>query len=82
MTAPAPKIVQVTPAQRKLIGIFMTDGADPDTIAHRMGMRRGTVYNRFTRILERCELPNRTALALALERGQIRLRVHDGRADR
>ena len=82
MTASGPRIVVVTPAQREMIGIFMSDGADPDTVARRMGIARGTAYNRFTRILRRAGVPNRTALALALERGQIKLRVHDGRADR
>ena len=81
MTAPAPRILRVTAAQREMIGIFMADGADPNTIAHRMGIARGTAYNRFTRILTKAGVPNRTALALALERGQIKLRVHDGRAD-
>jgi len=80
VTTPGPRIVKVTPQQREMIGVFMADGADPKTIAHRMGIARGTAYNRFTRILAKCGVPNRTALALALERGQIRLRVHGGRS--
>lgn len=81
MTAPAPRIVRVTPAQREMIGIFMTDGADPETVARRMGITRGTAYNRFTRIMRRAGVPNRTALALALERGQIKLRVQESRTE-
>lgn len=75
------RTITVTPAQRELIDAFMFDGAEPTVIARRMGLTRGSIYNRFTKILDRAGMPNRTAFALALERGQLKLRVRDGRME-
>ena len=70
----APLVVVVTPAQRRVLLDFMRDGASSETVAGRLGMNRFNVNHHLGCVRRAAGQPTYTALALALERGQVKLR--------
>lgn len=77
-----PRVVTVTLAQRRVIGELCRDGADNLTIARRLHLSDQTVKSHLHAVLHAAGVPTRTALVVALARGQVRLKVVDGRLGR
>lgn len=76
--------MKITPRERDALVELLNDGADNETIARRMGVQYDTAKTHLRNLLAKSGMPNRTALALAVERGEIVPRVvdlnHDPRA--
>ena len=75
MTAPAPRLAVVTPAQRAVIGELTRDGADNPTIGLRLDISEHTVKTHVKAALKATGADNRTHLVCLLLRGHVRLRV-------
>lgn len=70
-----PRVVEVTAAQRRVIGELARDGADNATIALRLGIVEETVKTHVKHAMAAVGADNRTHLVCLLLRGQVRLRV-------
>lgn len=76
MTAPRtaePRTVRISPAQQRVLDELMRDGADTDIIARRLTLSPWTVRSHMNAVLKATGQPTRTALAVALFRGQLRI---------
>lgn len=74
-------VATVTPSQRDVIRELACDGPSNAEIGDRLGIREDTVKTHMRAALEATGCPNRTALALAVVRGRVRLHVEDHRGD-
>lgn len=74
MPVTAPLTVTVSATQRRILAQLAHDGADNTTIARRLGMSKHTVGQRIHEVLRTTPYTNRTALAVALIHGRLRLR--------
>jgi DNA-binding NarL/FixJ family response regulator len=70
-----PPVVFITYAQRAVIAELCADGASDDTIAERLGVTRNTIRTHLRILRQATGYHDRTALAVALLRGRIRLRT-------
>lgn len=73
------RIAVVTPAQADVIAELACDGPTNRQIGERLGITEDTVKRHIRDALSRTGYDNRTALAVALLRGQLRLRTTDNR---
>jgi DNA-binding NarL/FixJ family response regulator len=69
------RTVAVSPRQAAVITELLTDGAGNHTIGNRLGIAAVTVGNHMHAVMRAAGMPTRTALALAVERRQLELRV-------
>ena len=72
-------VVDVTPMQRRVVGELALDGPDNALIAERLDLSVETVKTHLRNVMGAAGVPNRTALVCGLLRGQIKLRIADGR---
>lgn len=72
-----PRIITVTPRQRAVIGELTYDGADNATIAARLGIGEQSVKTLLRRAMSRAGIHTRTALVVALLKGELRLRTEN-----
>ena len=82
MTTDPPVVADLTPVLRSIAVEIARDGATNATIGRRVHLAPGTVAIYVGRILAATGMPNRTALALALVRGELKIRTVDQRTDR
>jgi len=75
VTTPQPRIAVITAAQRRVIVEVMRTGAEGQQVAKTLGLAKGTVFNHLTAVKEAAGEPTLLSLALALERGQVKLRT-------
>ena len=74
-----PRVVTVSPAQYDVIRELAHDGPSNAAIAERLGKTKRAVAVTLCRVMAKAEQPNRTALALALDRGRLKVQVRDRR---
>lgn len=72
-----PRVIEVTQRERDVIGELAADGASNKQIAERLDITVATVTNRFKWLMKRTGYASRTALAVDLLRGRVKLRVVD-----
>lgn len=65
----------VSSRQYRIVQEWLKDGADAETVARRIGVRRHTVNNNLFAIQTALGFDNRVELALAIERGQSLIRI-------
>lgn len=65
----------VSSRQYRIVQEWLKDGADAETVARRIGVRRHTVNNNLFAIQTALGFDNRVELALAIERGQSSIRI-------
>jgi DNA-binding NarL/FixJ family response regulator len=70
-----PRIVALTPAERRVLEAFLTDGCDNATLARRLGCAHETVKSHLRAVLRATGCPDRAALAVALLRGRVAIRT-------
>jgi DNA-binding CsgD family transcriptional regulator len=80
-TVVEPRLVTVTPMQRKVIGELAYDGADNATIALRLHLSEHTVKTHLKRAQAAIGADNRTHLVCLLLRKHVQLRVEDNRSN-
>jgi DNA-binding NarL/FixJ family response regulator len=68
-----------SPAQFAILAELAKDGADNAAICQRLNLSMDTVKCQIHRALVESRLPNRTALAVTLARGELPYRVADRR---
>lgn len=73
--APAPRVVDVTETERAILTELARDGASNRAIAQRLGLDYRDVLYRLGEMLRRTDYGTRTALALDLVRGKVKLRI-------
>jgi DNA-binding NarL/FixJ family response regulator len=76
-----PRIITVTARERAVIVELAADGASNAEIAERLGLTTEGVANRFKNLMRRTGYTSRTALAVDLLRGRVKLRVIDNLAN-
>lgn len=69
------RVCPVSRAQKAVLDELMADGAGNAEIAARLGLSIETVKTQLRRVMQRAGAPSRTALAVALFRGHLRVRV-------
>lgn len=74
-----PRLVEVTQQQRAVVGELARDGASTAVIAERLGYTAPTVRSVISRVMQVAGCETRTALAVALLRGHLKLRTVDRR---
>lgn len=74
-----PDFVAVPAAQAAIARELRRDGADNATIARRLGLTESSVATYMHRLLEATGYPHRTALAVGILRGQVRVTTVDAR---
>jgi len=70
-----PRVVEVSPIERAVIGELAADGATNPVIARRLGITHESVRNRLKIVMRRTGHDTRTALVVDLLRGRLKLRV-------
>jgi DNA-binding NarL/FixJ family response regulator len=65
-------IIEVTPGEWRVLTAFLYDGASNPTLALRLGIDIMTVKSHLSRIMQRANVDNRAALAIAIARGHVR----------
>lgn len=66
-----PRVVTVTPAQRRVVDALLLDGCDNATAARRTGMGVETAKSHLQRVMGAAGTPSRTSLCVALLRGEL-----------
>ena len=74
-TPPSSVIVRVSWRQYDVVQQLAFDGADNETIGRRLGLSTETVRSHLQAAYRRTGFNSRTALALAVDRGEIILRA-------
>jgi DNA-binding CsgD family transcriptional regulator len=75
--APQPRVVVLTPQQRKTIGQLTHDGASDAAIAARMGLSTWTVNRHLTAAVKRTGARSRVQLVVWLMKRQVVIRTEN-----
>jgi DNA-binding NarL/FixJ family response regulator len=71
------RTVAVSPRQIQVVHELVRDGAKNDAIGARLGLSPVTVGNHMWAVMKAAGMPTRTALALAVDRGEVLLKPVD-----
>lgn len=82
MTAHTPPVIDLTPQQNMILRELVLDGAGNPAIAERTGLSLDTVKTHLSHVMDRVDIHNRTALAVAVLRRRVLIRVVDNNANR
>jgi DNA-binding CsgD family transcriptional regulator len=74
---PEPRLVVLTPAQRRVVGELTRDGASDGRIAHRLGISRETVTTHMRHAMRRLGAHSRAEVCVMLLRRQVVIRTEN-----
>lgn len=76
---PTRRVIDLTPAQAAVIRELACDGATNAEIADRLGVTRWTVKTHVRAVMTRADIHDRAALAVAVLRRRVCIRIADHR---
>lgn len=72
---PPPRVITITPAQKRVLDQLVRDGATNATIAGRLGLKRSSVVTHVAALLGRLGLDNRAAIVAEVLHGRVRFEI-------